>query len=68
MNPNKPFFPVTEDLGTDYQGISTRDYIAIEAMKSVIEARFLPNVEPHRDFVARIAYEFADALIAESNK
>ena len=67
MNPNKPFFPITEDIGTDYQGISTRDYIAIEVMKKLIP----DQQSSHKymgDYIPYIAYKYADALIAESNK
>lgn len=48
-------------------GINVRDYIAIKAMTAIISH---PGMEPDdssREGVAELAYEFADALIAQSN-
>lgn len=70
MKPEDNFFPPQPtDTSVIFTGISVRDYIAIEAMKGVINARLVPSLgEHHTKFVARVSYEFADALIAESNK
>ena len=48
-------------------GITIRDYIAIKAMAAIISH---PGMEPDdssREGVAQLAYEFADALITQSN-
>lgn len=48
-------------------GITIRDYIAIKAMAAIISH---PGMEPDdssREGVAQLAYEFADALILQSN-
>lgn len=71
MNPKSPVFPNEgwDELNKEKNGISVRDYIAIEAMKALI-----PVVESQvertgeRFSVSEQAYIYADALIVESNK
>lgn len=58
MNPKARVFP-----GNESEGLTIRDYIAIEAMKSLISFKHLGSVD-----CARQAYIYADVLIAQSNK
>jgi hypothetical protein len=69
MNPNAPAFSNPLDR-VGVTGLTIRDYIAIEAMKGLIPTANIHGVgekEIQKD-VARFSYQFADALIAESNK
>ncbi len=77
MNPRLPFFPYSHANGNFTNGISIRDYIAIEAMKAMITASHFgcdPDVMlPLADIrfgavISKKAYGYAEALIAESNK
>ena len=56
MNPDKTFHPV----GHNSAGISIRDYIAIQAMSSLI------NKWNDSSFIASMSYELADCMIKES--
>lgn len=73
-NQHQPAFPFQCQGPTTgleiYYGLSKRDYIAIEAMKVWI-AQFNTPSDPILERparVARLAYIYADALIAESEK
>lgn len=78
MNPNKPFYPQIHlgnggsGISEPQNGISIRDYIAIEAMKAIITKSPLSIFEKGDlkscEGVVNGAYDYADALIAESNK
>lgn len=64
MNSNSPVFP-SQTRGEDGEfnkGMNTRDYIAIEAMKGFCSY----DNELSFEKTARLAYQQADALIAES--
>ncbi len=82
MNPNDKAFPTQEfydeKLVGVKDGLSVRDYIAIEAMVALIHR---VNKDPAKYAevaselgttitakVAAVAYVYADALVAESNK
>lgn len=68
MNPKASAFPQSYISNDNDRGISTRDYIAIEAMKGMLANPVLSN-NPHGVVEsAERAYVLADALIAESNK
>lgn len=64
MNPKSNAFPVNNDLGSNYQGLIMRDYIAIEAMKALTIANGYTDAES----IAKSAYIISDTLIKESNK
>lgn len=82
MNPNAPIcggIPKDENVNPIYAfGLTIRDYIAIEAMKAVMH-RTNQNIKSTLESanalgikveqaVSEIAYIYADALIAQSNK
>ena len=71
MNPNHPVFGGKIDSSYEERnfkeevpGITIRDYIAIEMGKALI----IRYGSGGKKGTAEQAYEFADALIAESNK
>lgn len=71
MNPNAPALKipnrnkVSEVHEVNYEGITIRDYIAIEAMKGYLSKY---KIDGSMSRIAIDAYLMADALIAESNK
>lgn len=84
MNPKAPAFPNHEHevhqvdrdehgkiTGGHFEnipqatGLSVRDYIAIEVIKGMLANT---NYLYEKNKAAEVAYEFSDALIAESNK
>lgn len=74
MNPNAPAF-ANSSLGAEGNGLTIRDYIAIEAMKALLidsehTDRLFSSVGPKeaKQAICELAFSFADALIAESNK
>ena len=48
------------------EGLSVRDYIAIEAMKALISRKECHS-SYDRDIVCELAYKYADRMIKESN-
>lgn len=54
---------LAEALEGKIYGVTVRDHIAIEAMKALI-----PDDRLDKEGVAIMAYNYADAMIAESNK
>lgn len=48
-------------------GLTIRDYIAIKAMAAIIAHSGIEPDDSSREGVAQLAYEFADALIIQSN-
>ena len=60
---SNPAFPVHPEVsGNDQLGMSFRDYVAVMAMQSCI------GQSGSYERVARDAYAFADALLAERDK
>lgn len=47
------------------RGMSLRDYFAAAAMQGILAARIKSDEAPH---VAPLAYQYADAMIAERDK
>ena len=75
MNPNAPFGggAMIDPLGNSgkrqIDGITVRDYIAIEAMKGILSnPETIKTIGTYTDVVSTDSYRYADALIAESNK
>jgi hypothetical protein len=79
MTPNTPVYPMQHfpDGSVNAGGLTTRDYIAIqmghallinEHSKAAISELAKEDNIKSVEFFARAAYQFADALIAESNK
>lgn len=66
MNPHNHFLEKTYyDHSGNHNGISIRDYIAIEMAKALISNQVS---RMHSKTVISQAYEYADCLIIESNK
>lgn len=78
MNPKNSAFPIEHDMyGSTQDGISIRDYIAIEVLKGIISnstegfQSMISKVAEKREliteeYLAKLAYVQADALIKES--
>ena len=68
MNPYDLIHPITIITRDGPKGAMTiRDYIAIEAMKALVTL-WHEGGDCHETAVSSRAYEYADAMIAESNK
>ena len=50
--------------GLSYAGLTVRDHVAIEAMKALID----PRVDYFDRGISALAYQYADSMIAESQK
>ena len=50
--------------GLAHAGLTVRDHVAIEAMKSLID----PRVDYFDRGISALAYQYADSMIAESQK
>ncbi len=61
INDIHPAFPTQNN-----PGLTTRDYIAVMAMQAIIMAN--GDEDRDADDVAEVAFTYADALIARSNK
>ncbi len=74
MEPNQSAFPeITHDFigGTALKssGLTMRDYVAIHTMTGYLSMFAGENVTPPVPEIAvEMAYKYADALIAQSNK
>ena len=78
MNPKAPAFPAEFGPQGERSGLTIRDYIAIEAMKSIVTASYENTVSFQKvadaekqsitALIAQASYDMADILIAESNK
>ena len=78
---DKTFNHITEE-GKEYKdrivkvegGFTIRDYIAIEAMRAILTGNLVSigcvtlTEENRLGLISKRAYQYADALIAESNK
>lgn len=75
MKANEPAFPI-KAFGTDFGGLTQRDYIAIKAMQGILSNGTSKNAEnkplnlgesgrDNKTF-AIVCYSIADAMIAQS--
>ena len=62
--PYEPAFPVVSEIMGHSSGMSLRDYFAAKAMQGFmsVPGAFQPKLD------AQIAYEMADAMLAERSK
>ena len=64
-----PAFPVNDGALLKHPGMSLRDYFAARQMEAATLANFLADRPPvsvdSHQFIAQIAYEQADAMLAE---
>lgn len=66
QNDGGPAFPTEESHGDDYEGMSLRDYFAAAAMQAQITCT--ETVDKTEQGIAKYAYLYADAMLAERNK
>lgn len=52
----------------DHQKIQLRDKIAHSVMKIELAASLAEGVDPHPESLSKVAYDLADAMIAERTK
>ena len=58
-----PAFPCVTDVG--FHGMGLRDWFAAQAMSKLVEKYVTVSSS---DYVAKVSYSFADAMIAERDK
>ena len=77
MKDGGPAFPFTQDGGffkEGYKGMSLRDYFAAKALQGILSdprnMRIANEKEPscEVDFIAKVSYQFADAMLKEREK
>lgn len=64
-------FPLKDPRDHDYQGMTLRDYFAAEAMPIVFGQLISYNtgdIDERMKVAARLAYEFADEMMAQKKK
>jgi hypothetical protein len=75
FNDGGPAFPISDLSKTQFTGISLRDHIAINALHGILSIMkdwdllsygdYSPEEDTPKKEIARVAYEIADAMIAE---
>lgn len=74
-NPNDPANPISGELLNNCEtvdfspfGFTKREVFAMAAMQGYLASYTGAHQDPHPDFVAKKAVEYANALISELNK
>ena len=68
MKANDSAFPADSKLSESHNGLTKRDFIAIQAMKGLVAHSGSMGSVGSPSTIAERAYEIADCLIIESNR